>query len=168
MGLSNLLIIHTPLSKKSHLKPEVGGCQSYGPFLGTLNIRCRIIIGIQKGTIILTTIQVPKDRGASPGPTTPPTRETSRTMRSGDMGSRCDVLAPAVLQITGRRIFCTCSSSSKDRNNGNDSNSNSNNSNHSNNSTDRYNNNGSNNSNGAALEIQLHFEELARTAGIRS
>ena len=25
------------------------------PFLGTLNIRCRIIIGIQKGTIILTT-----------------------------------------------------------------------------------------------------------------
>ena len=33
----------------------MGGCQNYGPFLGTLNIRCRIIIGIQKGTIILTT-----------------------------------------------------------------------------------------------------------------
>ena len=32
----------------------MGGCQDYGPFLGTLNIRCRIIIGIQKGTIILT------------------------------------------------------------------------------------------------------------------
>ena len=32
-----------------------GGCQNYGPFLGTLNIRCRIIIGTQKGTIILTT-----------------------------------------------------------------------------------------------------------------
>ena len=33
----------------------MGGCQNYGPFLGgTLNIRCRIIIGIQKGTIILT------------------------------------------------------------------------------------------------------------------
>ena len=31
-------------------------CQNYGPFLGTLNIRCRIIIiGTQKGTIILTT-----------------------------------------------------------------------------------------------------------------
>ena len=28
------------------------------PFLGTLNIRCRIIIGIQKGTIILTTAHV--------------------------------------------------------------------------------------------------------------
>ena len=26
----------------------LGGCQNYGPFLGTLNIRCRIIIGIQK------------------------------------------------------------------------------------------------------------------------
>ena len=33
----------------------MGGCQNYGPFLGTLNIRCRIIIGHQKGTIILTT-----------------------------------------------------------------------------------------------------------------
>ena len=30
-------------------------CPNYGPFLGTLNIRGRIIIGIQKGTIILTT-----------------------------------------------------------------------------------------------------------------
>ena len=34
------------------------GCQNYGPFLGTLNIRGRIIIGIQKGTIILTTIHI--------------------------------------------------------------------------------------------------------------
>ena len=33
----------------------MGGCQDYGPFLGTLDIRCCIIIGIQKGTIILTT-----------------------------------------------------------------------------------------------------------------
>ena len=29
--------------------------QNYGPFLGTLNIRCRTILGTQKGTIILTT-----------------------------------------------------------------------------------------------------------------
>ena len=36
----------------------MGGCQNYGPFLGTLNIGCRIIIGIQKGTIILTTSYV--------------------------------------------------------------------------------------------------------------
>ena len=36
----------------------VGGCQNYGPFLGTLNIRCRIIIGTQIGSIILTTTHV--------------------------------------------------------------------------------------------------------------
>ena len=36
----------------------MGGCQNYGPFLGTLNIRCRIIIWIQKGTIILTTTYI--------------------------------------------------------------------------------------------------------------
>ena len=34
------------------------GCQNYDPFLGTLNIRCRIITGIQKGTIILTTTHI--------------------------------------------------------------------------------------------------------------
>ena len=33
----------------------MGGCQNYVLFLGTLNIRGRIIIGTQKGTIILTT-----------------------------------------------------------------------------------------------------------------
>ena len=37
------------------LRKDMGGCQNYGPFLGNLNIRCPIIIGIQKGTIILTT-----------------------------------------------------------------------------------------------------------------
>ena len=36
---------------------NMGGCQNYGPFLGTLNNRCRILIGTQKGTIILTTTQ---------------------------------------------------------------------------------------------------------------
>ena len=36
----------------------MGGCQNYGPFLGTLNIRCRIIIGTQKKTIILTTTHI--------------------------------------------------------------------------------------------------------------
>ena len=36
----------------------MGGCQNYGPFLGTLNIRGRIIIGTQKGTIILTTLHM--------------------------------------------------------------------------------------------------------------
>ena len=32
----------------------MGGCQNYGPFLGTLDIRCRI----QKGTVILTTAHI--------------------------------------------------------------------------------------------------------------
>ena len=36
----------------------MGGCQNYGPFLGTLKIRCRTIIG-QKGTIVLTTTHLP-------------------------------------------------------------------------------------------------------------
>ena len=36
----------------------MGGCQNYGPFLGTLNNRCRIIIRTQKGTLILTTTHI--------------------------------------------------------------------------------------------------------------
>ena len=36
----------------------MGSCQNYGPFLGTLNNRCRTIIGTQQGTIILTTTQI--------------------------------------------------------------------------------------------------------------
>ena len=50
-------------NKVAHLRPpaedtQMGGCQNYGPLLGTLNIRCRIRIGIQKGTIILTTTHI--------------------------------------------------------------------------------------------------------------
>ena len=37
---------------------HMGGCQNYGPFLGTLNNRCRIIIGTQKGTLFLTTTHI--------------------------------------------------------------------------------------------------------------
>ena len=33
----------------------MGGCQNYGPLLGPLNTRCRILLRTQKGTIILTT-----------------------------------------------------------------------------------------------------------------
>ena len=33
----------------------MGGCQNYGPLLGPLNTRCRIILRTQKGTIIWTT-----------------------------------------------------------------------------------------------------------------
>ena len=38
---------------------HMGGCQHYGPFWGTLDIRGRIIIGTQKGTIILTIPHIP-------------------------------------------------------------------------------------------------------------
>ena len=41
---------------------SMGGCQNYGPFLGTLNIRGRIITGTQKGTTILTTTQMDRPR----------------------------------------------------------------------------------------------------------
>ena len=42
----------------------MGGCQNYGPFLGTLNNRCRTIIGTKKGTIILTTTHMlSKEKG---------------------------------------------------------------------------------------------------------
>ena len=33
----------------------MGGCQNHDPFLSTLTTSCRIIAGMQKGTIILTT-----------------------------------------------------------------------------------------------------------------
>ena len=46
------------------------GCQNYDPFLGTLNIRCRIIVGIQKKAIILTTTHLlVASRSASSGTT---------------------------------------------------------------------------------------------------
>ena len=36
----------------------MGGCQNYGRFLGILHIRCRIITGIPKRAIILTSTHV--------------------------------------------------------------------------------------------------------------
>ena len=40
------------------LEIYMGGCQNAGPFLGALNIRCRITMGTQKGIIILTTTHI--------------------------------------------------------------------------------------------------------------
>ena len=31
-----------------HTPSHMGGCQNHGPFLGTLNVRCRSMIGIPK------------------------------------------------------------------------------------------------------------------------
>ena len=46
--------------------PYMGGCQNYGPFVGALHIRCRTIIGIQKGTILLTTTHMIRGNPHSP------------------------------------------------------------------------------------------------------
>ena len=54
-------------------------CQNYDPLLDTLNMRCRIImIEIQKGTIILTTIHVISSPTASGEP-----KRMSLPVRSG-------------------------------------------------------------------------------------
>ena len=42
---------------------SMGSCQNYGPFLGTLIIRCRTILKTPKGTIILTTTHMGKGSG---------------------------------------------------------------------------------------------------------
>ena len=42
-------------NKRYSQRCYMGGCTNYGPFLGALNIRCRIIIRTPKGTLILTT-----------------------------------------------------------------------------------------------------------------
>ena len=51
----------------------LGGCQNCDPFLGTLHIRCRIIIGIQKRTTVLTTTHLVKRplKGAAGGAGSP-------------------------------------------------------------------------------------------------
>ena len=66
MGPNSLIVVyvdplgnlHKSCNGRGYKLGNVGGGQNYGPFLGTLSIRCRIIIGIQKGTIILTTTHV--------------------------------------------------------------------------------------------------------------
>ena len=46
------------LGKGALQKLYMAGCQNYDPFLGNLNIRCRFIIGIQEGPIILKTTHI--------------------------------------------------------------------------------------------------------------
>ena len=47
---------------RTKLKAHMGGCQNYGPLLGPLNTRCRIILRTQKGTMISQTTHVPNSR----------------------------------------------------------------------------------------------------------
>ena len=46
-------------------KLHMDGCQNYGPLLGSLNTRCRIMIRTQKGTRILTTTHMKLGIGVS-------------------------------------------------------------------------------------------------------
>ena len=55
---SPLLRLLADGNNKNNYNDHMGGCQNSGPFWGTLNNRCRIIIGTQKGTIILTTTYI--------------------------------------------------------------------------------------------------------------
>ena len=55
-GISFLLRAQmVPVDLFSLEEVYMGSCQNDGPFLGTLNIRCRILLRTQEGTIILTT-----------------------------------------------------------------------------------------------------------------
>ena len=57
-GAEQAAVSHSVLPCTIHgstFRLYMGSCQNYGPFLGTLNIRCRIIIRTQKGSLILTT-----------------------------------------------------------------------------------------------------------------
>ena len=62
---------------------DLGGCQNYGPFLGTLNIRCRTISRTQKGTIILTTTHLASIS------TRRPSRNLTSSPMSYKVGARC-------------------------------------------------------------------------------
>ena len=63
----------------------LGGCQNYGPFLGTLNISCRIIIRTQNGTPILTTTHLGK-RGEDKQPHSPQRQSLNADIPAEDDG----------------------------------------------------------------------------------
>ena len=55
---SYVMILFEEICIDWYMSLHMSGCQIYGPFLGTLNNRCRIIIGTQKGTLTLTTTHI--------------------------------------------------------------------------------------------------------------
>ena len=56
MQLGHGVVPHRRSLDKARPKSwNMGGCQDYGPLLGPLNTRWRIILRTQKGTIVLTT-----------------------------------------------------------------------------------------------------------------
>ena len=65
---------------------HVDGCQNYGPFLGPLNTRCRIILRTHTGTIILPTTRV--------GSENPPKLETVQMSETALLGLTQRVQVP--------------------------------------------------------------------------
>ena len=57
---AQLLVFPPAMFRLTADRHEMGSCQNYGPFLGTLNNRCFLIIGTRKGTLILTTTHMCK------------------------------------------------------------------------------------------------------------
>ena len=69
---------------------NMGGCQNCGPFLGTLNIRCRTIIGVQKRTIILTTTHIATLQCKFPSLTESPERSSPEHRANGQEAPACE------------------------------------------------------------------------------
>ena len=52
------IYLYTHIDIDRAVDKDMGSCQNRGPLLGTLNTRCRSILGTQKGTLILTTAHI--------------------------------------------------------------------------------------------------------------
>ena len=85
----------------------MGSCQNYDPFLDTLNIRCRIIMGIQKGTIILTTTHMVPNLRAPPLRSSEGLSQPYRSGSQNDCLSECGSEIPRMwVQGLGFEIPC--------------------------------------------------------------
>ena len=59
-------LIHCQITAELPILSPYGWLSKYGPLLGTLNNRCRTILGTQKGTMILTTTHMPNTARSLP------------------------------------------------------------------------------------------------------
>ena len=59
----------------------MGGCQNYGPFLGSYYNTAPIIQGTQKGTLILTTTHIINCMFGTPKPLSPPSGKPLESLK---------------------------------------------------------------------------------------
>ena len=86
----------------------MGGCQTDGPLLSTLNIWCRIIKGAQKGTTFLTTTQMENQMENGMEATVPCIREILNVgydYEAGDFGIQVYCIA---FSRSGLGYECVC------------------------------------------------------------